>query len=74
MRNVSDDEKIVEQFAQEFPPLLNVQQASQLAQVSTKTIYDWSSRGELDHIKRRCGRRLRIKRDGFVRYLLNCSN
>ena len=52
-----------------FPPVLNVDQAAELAAVPKKTIYEWSSRGLLDGCASRFGRRLRICRDRFIRLL-----
>ncbi len=49
-----------------FPPILTVQQAALLMQVPVATVYDWSSRGLLDHCARRVGKHLRIFRDRFV--------
>lgn len=49
-----------------FPPILTVQQAARLMQVPVATLYDWSSRGLLDHCARRVGKHLRIFRDRFV--------
>ncbi len=53
----------------EYPPVLTVPQAAALAGVSIKSIYDWSHRGLLLHCARRKGKRLRIFRDRFVRFL-----
>ena len=52
-----------------FPPILSAEQAAELAQVSVKTIYDWSHRGLLAGCALRRGRRLRVFRDRFVRFL-----
>ena len=52
-----------------FPPVLNVDQAAELAGVPKKTIYEWSSRGLLKGCANRFGRHLRILRDRFVRLL-----
>lgn len=64
-------EKVRAMFADEashneFPPILSVQQAARLMQVPIGTIYDWRSRGLLDHCARRVGKHLRIFRDRFV--------
>ena len=56
-------------WGDEFPPVLSVIQAARLAQVSTKTLYDWSHRGLLRGCAARVGKRLRIFRDRFVRFL-----
>ena len=54
---------------QRWPPILTVKQAADLAQVSEKTIYDWISRGLLSSCSCKRGKRRRIWRDRFVRYL-----
>jgi hypothetical protein len=51
-------------------PLLGVADAAVLAGVTPATIYDWSSRGLLDHCATRRGKRLRIHRDRFARFLM----
>ena len=56
-------------WEQRFPPILNVEQAAELAGVPKKTIYEWSSRGQLKGCAKRFGRRLRILRDRFVQLL-----
>ena len=56
---------------QKFPPLLSVDQAAELASVPKKTIYEWSSRGLLDDLANRFGRRLRIDRNRFIQLLMN---
>ncbi len=61
--------QIVGQYAH-YPPLLNIEQAAEIAQRSKATIHDWSHRGLLDAMKFRRGRRLLIARDAFVRFLL----
>ena len=53
----------------EYPPILTVEQAAELAQVSVKTVYDWSSRGLLQECAVRRGKRLRLWRDKFVAFL-----
>ncbi len=54
-----------------YPPILNVAQAAQLARVSPKTVYDWSHRGLLMTCAHRRGKRLRIFRNRFVRFLFD---
>lgn len=54
-----------------FPPILNLDQAAKLADVSPKTIYDWSHRGLLASCARRKGKQLRIFRDRFVHFLFD---
>ena len=56
-------------WEQRFPPILNVEQAAELAGVPKKTIYEWSSRGVLKGCANRFGRRLRILRDRFIQLL-----
>ena len=52
-----------------YPPVLNLRQAAELADVSTRTLYDWSYRGLLTGCASRKGKRLRIFRDRFIRFL-----
>lgn len=54
-----------------YPPILNVEQAAQLAHVSVNTIYDWSSRGLLYRCAHKKGKHLRLFRDLFVRFLFS---
>ena len=56
-------------WAERFPPILNVEQAAELAGIPVKTIYDWSSRGLLSSCAVKRGRRLRIWRDRFASFL-----
>ena len=52
-----------------YPPILSLEQAAELAHVSIKTLYDWRHRGLLAGCALRRGKRLRIFRDRFVRFL-----
>jgi hypothetical protein len=61
-------------WAGKFPPLLSVETAAELADVSKATIYDWSSRGLLDKCAKRQGKRLRILRDRFVQFLFEAES
>lgn len=66
------DAEIVRAFqGSDYPPILSVDQAARLAGVPKKTIYDWSSRGLLQDIAVRRGKRLRVLRDRFVRFLFS---
>ena len=56
-------------WAERFPPVLNVEQAAELAGVPVGTIYDWSSREQLSSCAAKRGKRLRIWRDAFVLFL-----
>ena len=56
-------------WGKQFPPVLNVDQAAELASIPKKTIYEWSSRGVLKGCANRFGRRLRILRDRFIQLL-----
>ena len=74
-----DDHELEVMFAdrcwrEKYPPILNVEAAAELAHVPRGTIYDWSSRGELDGCANKKGKRLRILRDRFVRYLFDVDN
>ena len=52
-------------WGEEFPPVLNVKHAARLADVTVKTLYDWSHRGMLAQCARRRGKRLRIFRENL---------
>jgi len=52
-----------------FPPILDVGQAAALASVTPATVYDWSSRGLLGNCAVKKGKKLRIIRDRFIRFL-----
>lgn len=66
----NDIERTVGQYAH-YPALIAVEQAAEIAQISTGTVYDWSSRGLLDGLKSRRGRHIRFDRDGFVSSLVD---
>jgi hypothetical protein len=61
---------IVSEYAKSYPALITVEQAGQIAHVPRATIHAWSSAGRLDGMKTRCGRRILIARDPFVRFIL----
>lgn len=67
---MSFNRSIVAAYARDYPPLITPQQAARIAQRSTKTIYDWSSRGLLEACKVGNGRSIRFSRDCFVNKLL----
>ncbi len=56
-------------WAEKFPPVLTVDQAAALAGIPKGTIYDWKSEGKLKDCAHRKGKRLRIFRDRFIRFL-----
>lgn len=68
------DRELAEMFAdpewsRTFPPILNLAQAAALAHVEPSTIYDWSSRRLLAGCAYKRGKRLKIHRNRFVRFL-----
>jgi len=58
-------------WAARFPPLLTPDQAAELCQVPKQTIYDWSSRGLLDHCKSRLGKRVLFARQRLLELIVN---
>jgi excisionase family DNA binding protein len=54
-----------------FQPVLTVEQAAALLQVSKQTIYDWHSRGLLKGCCRRVGKHLRFFRDRLLVHIFN---
>jgi excisionase family DNA binding protein len=70
----SDDiENHLAEYRGKYPSLLSVTQAAEIAGVPLKTIYYWSSTGQLDACKIRTGKRLRIARDCLILFLLGTA-
>ncbi|MEX2387228.1 MAG: hypothetical protein WD534_05060 [Phycisphaeraceae bacterium] len=61
----------LDEYARQYPPLINFKQAAEIAQRPLATIYDWSSQGYFDEYKKPCGRERRLIRDRFVRFMLD---
>jgi hypothetical protein len=55
----------------EFPPILSPALLGKLIGVSTKTIYDWVSKGRLDGAFRKRGKHVLIVRDRAIDVILN---
>ena len=70
----NDTEASIREYSQKYPPLILINQAAEIAQVPVGTIYDWSSRGLLDGFKTKRGRRVRLNRDAFLRFLFQKTN
>jgi hypothetical protein len=66
-----DDTNIAEEYRRQYPPLITVEQAAEISCRKVQTIYDWSSRGLLDSSKVKRGGRLLLRRDAFVRFILD---
>ncbi len=58
-------------WADEFPPILTVDQAAELLQVPKQTIYDWRSRGLLTGCSRKVGKYVRFWRDQLILKVFN---
>ena len=58
-------------WAEQFPPVLSIEQAAELLQVPKATIYDWRSRGLLGTCSRKVGKRVRFFRDRLLRLVFN---
>jgi hypothetical protein len=58
-------------WAEQFPPVLDVERAAKLAIVPVATIYDWNSRNLLAGCSTKVGKYLRIHRDRFLKKLFN---
>ncbi|MEI6236848.1 MAG: helix-turn-helix domain-containing protein [Planctomycetota bacterium] len=65
------NQKELESSFSGYPPILSVDQAAALLQISTKTIYEWSSQGRLSACARKRGKRLLILRDRFIEELFH---
>ena len=64
-------DRLFSEFAKLYPPLITVDDAAAIARVPVATVYDWSSRGLLDAIKSKRGRRLLIDLRGFIEFLID---
>ena len=73
-RHISKDE-IQQAFAEgpgaQFPPILTVAQLAELAQISSKTLYEWIAKGRLDGAFRKRGKHHLIWRDRAIEILFN---
>lgn len=58
-------------WAEKYPPVLDIDQAAELARIPKATIYSWSSAGRLRGCSRRVGKHLRIFRDRFIKRIFN---
>ena len=58
-------------WSQKYPPLMSIEQAADMLQISKDTIYDWRSRGLLQGCCRKVGKHLRFFRDRLVQKLMN---
>jgi len=58
------------EWSKKFPPILDVVQAATLGHVPLATLYEWSSRGLLTNCANKRGKRLKIMRNRFVRFLM----
>jgi excisionase family DNA binding protein len=58
-------------WSERFPPLLTLDQASDLLQIPKQTLYDWSSRGLLDGCKAKVGKHVRLGRDRLMQKVFN---
>jgi excisionase family DNA binding protein len=58
-------------YAEQFPPVLTLEQAAKLLQVPAGTIYQWRSRGVLGSCCRKVGKHLRFYRDRLIKKVFN---
>jgi hypothetical protein len=65
--------KIIEQYAQLYPPTVTVKQACEIGHCDPETIYFWSKSGELDEFKSKRGRSMILGRDAFVKFLFTAA-
>jgi len=66
-----DFEAIIAEYAEQYDPLIAVEEAAKIAHAPTATIHAWSSAGRMDNFKVRSGRRVLFHRDAFVRMILD---
>lgn len=58
-------------WAEQFPPVLTIDQAAALLQIPKSTVYDWRSRGLLNRCSRRVGKRVLFFRDRLLQMIFN---
>ena len=58
-------------WATKFPPILTVNQASEMLQISKSTLYQWRSEGKLSGCTQRLGKHLRFLRDRLFLTAMN---
>ena len=58
-------------WSMKYPPIMSIEQAAELLQISKDTIYDWRSRGLLKGCCRKVGKHLRFFRDRLIQKLMN---
>ncbi|MFA9477420.1 hypothetical protein ACERK3_03830 [Phycisphaerales bacterium AB-hyl4] len=68
--SADDLDRYLAEYASQYPTLITLKQAAEIAQRPLATIYDWSSQGFFDEFKKPCGRERRLIRDRFVRFML----
>jgi excisionase family DNA binding protein len=61
-------------WAEKYPPVLTLEQASQLLSIPKETLYGWRSRGRLTGCCRKVGKHLRFFRDRLIKHVFNESN
>lgn len=54
-----------------YPPVLSVEQASDLLGISVKTLYEWRAKGRLDGTCRKRGKHLFFWRDKIIDIIFN---
>lgn len=67
----SSGSEVFDEIARRYHPLITVEEAAEIARAPRATIHGWSSAGKLDRFKHKSGRRILLRRDEFVRFLLN---
>jgi len=58
-------------WATKFPPIMTVDQASEMLQIPKSTLYQWSSKDKLSSCSQHLGKHLRIFRDRLVLTAMN---
>ncbi|MCA9032133.1 MAG: helix-turn-helix domain-containing protein [Planctomycetaceae bacterium] len=58
-------------WAEEYPPVLTIDQVAKLLQVPKATIYDWRSRGLLEKCSHKVGKHVRFFRDRLLKHVFN---
>lgn len=62
---------VIDEYRKLYPPLIDVEQAAEIAHAPKATIHGWSSAGHMDGFKVKKGRRVLFGRDEFVSFVLS---
>ncbi len=59
------------EWGDRYPPILTVEQAAKLLQISRSTLYEWLKKGRLDGAYRKRGKHILLWRDKIIEIIFN---